>query len=235
MTGPTPEPATPYTGVENLEVMREAENYNRYLFDLVRRNAGDAKRIIDFGAGSGTFSLRCAALDVEVTAVEPDQELRARLSEHGINVAADTSALPDRGFDYAYSLNVLEHIDDDVEALRQLRSKLAPGGRMLIYVPAFPVLFTSMDTKVGHVRRYTRATLLRSVTAAGFTVDDIRYADSLGFFATLAFKLISNGGGDLDRRAVRLYDRLAFPLSRAVDVLTHRWFGKNLVLLARNA
>jgi hypothetical protein len=91
-----------------------------------------------------------------------------------------------------------------------------------------------MDAKVGHVRRYTRTTLLASLTAAGFTVDDVRYADSLGFLAALAFKLLARGSGELDRRAVRLYDRLVFPLSRALDVLTHRWFGKNLVLLARS-
>jgi SAM-dependent methyltransferase len=214
--------------------MREAKNYNDYLFNLVQRNAGNAARIIDFGAGSGTFALLCTALNVELTAVEPDQRLRTLLGEYGLKVVADTSALPDRSFDYAYSLNVLEHIHDDVEALRGLRSKLAANARALIYVPAFPLLFTSMDAKVGHVRRYTRATLTNAVTAAGFTVEDVRYADSLGFLAALAFKLVAKGTGDLDRRAVRLYDRLIFPMSRALDVLTHRWFGKNLVLLARN-
>jgi len=234
MAAPTSSAATPYTGVENLEVMREAENYNRYLFQLVQRNAGTATRIIDFGAGSGTFAVRSAALGVEVTAVEPDQRLRALLADHGLRVAADTTSLPDRGFDYAYTLNVLEHIHDDVQALRQLRSKLVPGGRLLIYVPAFPVLFTRMDAKVGHVRRYTRRTLRDCVSSAGFTVEAIRYADSLGFLATLVFKLIARGDGELDRRAVRLYDRLVFPLSRALDVLTHRWFDKNLMLLARN-
>ena len=52
MTGPAP---TPYTGVENLEVMREADNYNRYLQSLVERHAAGAKRVIDFGAGHSVF------------------------------------------------------------------------------------------------------------------------------------------------------------------------------------
>jgi len=127
---------------------------------------------------------------------------------------------------------VLEHIDDDVAALRAVRAKLKPGGRLLVYVPAFAALYTSMDAKVGHVRRYTRATLSRSVTAAGFVIHDVRYADSLGFLATLVFKLFDNGRGDVNRPLLKLYDRIVFPVSRGIDALTHRWFGKNVVLVA---
>ena len=74
----------PYTGVENLEVMREAENYNRYLQSLVERHAGDARRVIDFGAGSGTFAIPCAAAGLDVTAVEPDDRLRAMVIAAGM-------------------------------------------------------------------------------------------------------------------------------------------------------
>jgi SAM-dependent methyltransferase len=221
-----------YTGIDNLEVMREAENYNRYLQSLVERHAVRARRIIDFGAGSGTFAIPCATAGLDVTAVEPDERLREILYKAGLSAVADVASLPDATFDYAYTLNVLEHIDDDVEALRILRDKLVPGARLLVYVPAFPVLFTSMDVKVGHVRRYTRRTLSASLRAAGFELETIRYADSLGFAATLLFKLIDGGKGDVNRRLLRLYDRLAFPVSRALDVLTHRWLGKNLLALA---
>lgn len=225
-------PPPPYTGVENLEVMREAENYNRYLQSLVERHAGDARRVIDFGAGSGTFAIPCAAAGFDVTAVEPDDRLRALVISAGIAAVPDVEALPNDAFQYAYTLNVLEHIDADVEALRALRAKLVPGGRLFVYVPAFPVLFTSMDAKVGHVRRYTRATLRASLDRAGFETRTLRYADSLGFPASLVFKAFDNGRGDVNRGMLRLYDRVAFPVSRALDTLTHRWFGKNLLALA---
>jgi len=227
------ESRSPYTGVDNLEVMREAENYNRYLLGLIARHSAGATRVIDFGAGSGTFALPCAAAGFDVTAVEPDETLRAVLSAAGIRTVADAAALPDDTFPYAYTLNVLEHIEADVEALRVLRAKLLRGGRLLVYVPAFPVLYTSMDLKVHHVRRYTRATLSASLRAASFELETIRYADSLGFAATLAFKALDNGRGDVNRNMLRLYDRLAFPVSRALDSLTHRWFGKNLLAVAR--
>ena len=196
MTGLEP---TPYTGVENLEVMREAVNYNRYLQSLVERHAAGAKRVIDFGAGSGTFAIPCAAAGFALTAVEPDEQLRALLAAAGVDAVADVAALANEAFHYAYTLNVLEHIEDDVEALRVLRAKLVLRG---------------------------------SLEAAGFEVLELRYADSLGFAATLLFKAIDNGRGDVNRSLLRLYDRLAFPVSRALDALTHRWFGKNLLALA---
>lgn len=228
----TSSPPTPYTGVENLEVMREAENYNRYLQSLVELQAAGATRVIDFGAGSGTFAIPCVAAGFDLTAVEPDEHLRAMLTAARIRAVADVAALPDEAFQFAYTLNVLEHIEDDVEALRALRAKLVPRGRLLVYVPAFPLLTTSMDAKVRHIRRYTRATLRASLAAAGFEILEMRYADSLGFVATLMFKAVDNGRGDVNRRLLKLYDRLAFPVSRALDALTHRWFGKNLVALA---
>jgi SAM-dependent methyltransferase len=224
----------PYTGVENLEIMREAENYNRYLQELIVNHAAGATRVLDFGAGSGTFAVRGAAAGWDVTAVEPDDGLRRMVTAAGVRAVADVADLPDASFDYAYTLNVLEHITADVDALRALRTKLVRKGRLLVYVPAFPILFTSMDAKVRHVRRYKRGTLRTSLVAAGFELEILRYADSLGFAATLLFKALDDGRGDINRSALRLYDRWVFPVSRGLDALTHRWFGKNLLAVAKN-
>lgn len=222
-----------YTGVENLEIMQEAVNYNRHLLNLVRNHAPTGGKIIDFGAGGGTFALPISALGFDVTAVEPDDLLRGRLHDCKLKVAADVRELADHSFEYAYTLNVLEHIQDDVEALRHLHAKLIPLGRLLIYVPAFPILYTSMDAKVGHVRRYTRDTLLASVRSAGFDIERVAYVDSIGFFAALLFKMTNNKDGNVNRTALKLYDRLVFPISTVVDVIAKRWFGKNLLLVAR--
>jgi SAM-dependent methyltransferase len=225
---------TRFPGTENLEVMRDAVNYNRYLLNLILSHAGNAKRVIDFGAGSGTFAGPISEAGFELTAVELDEGLRGHLATQGLRVAASTADLPAQSFDYAYTFNVLEHIPDDVEALRGLRAKLASGACLLVYVPAFQALYTSMDANVGHVRRYSRDTLVRNVSAAGFTVEAVEYVDSIGFFATLAFKMTDRGTGDINPRMLRLYDRFIFPVSRALDRLAHRWFGKNLLLVARN-
>jgi SAM-dependent methyltransferase len=225
---------TRFSGTENLEVMRDAVNYNRYLLELIRTHAGNSRRVIDFGAGCGTFAGPISRLGFEVTAVELDEGLRAHLAKQGMRVAARTAELNAESFDYAYTFNVLEHIPDDVEALRGLRAKLLPGARLLVYVPAFQVLYSSMDANVGHVRRYSRDSLVRSVAAAGFAVETVEFVDSLGYFATLAFKMTERGSGDVNPRMLRLYDRAIFPVSRVLDRIFHRWFGKNLLLVARN-
>ncbi len=221
----------PYSGVENLEVMSEARNYNEYLLSTVRSHAKPGDRILDFGAGSGQFAVPLSNSGLDVTALEPDEFLRTRIAISGVPSAATILELADDSFDYIYTLNVLEHISDDVGALRQLRSKLKPRGTLLIYVPACPALYSSMDSKVGHMRRYTRTTLLNAVRSAEFGVDKISYVDSLGFFASIVFKVFDSGSGDVNRRALRIYDRTVFPISRCVDRIANRWIGKNLLLI----
>jgi len=89
-----------------------------------------------------------------------------------------------------------------------------------------------MEKKVGHCRRYGRAELTDKVNAAGFRIVDSRYADSLGFLASLVYKWQGNDSGDINRGALRAYDRFVFPLSRVIDVFTSSFVGKNLSLVA---
>jgi SAM-dependent methyltransferase len=221
-----------YTGTDNLEVMAEAENYNAYLMNLVTRHLAGARRIVDFGAGIGTFSHQLHVDGRQVIAVEPDAGQRRKIQELGISCEADASQVPDGWADAIFTMNVLEHIEDDRAALDLLHRKLKPGGRLLIYVPAFQVLYSAMDSKVGHYRRYGRDDLVAKARAAGFRVESARYADSLGFLASLVYKWFGDKSGNVDRRALRTYDRFVFPVSRMLDSVLGPLFGKNLVLVA---
>jgi SAM-dependent methyltransferase len=212
--------------------MKEAENYNRFLLSLVMPHLRHGARVADFGAGTGTFALPLHQQGVDIVAIEPDATLHAWLRQAGVKACRDITALAGASLDFIYTFNVLEHIADDRAALQALAGKPRPGGRLLVYVPAYPVLFTAMDRKVGHLRRYRRHGLTALVSGAGLTIDTARYVDSLGFFATLLYRLHGAGDGSIDRRALRLYDRVIFPISRALDLMLSRCLGKNLVLLA---
>lgn len=222
-----------YTGIDNLEVMAEARNYNAYLAALIIQNTEAGERVLDFGAGAGTFALPAREAGRNVSCLEPDPTLRQHLATFDLPCAAETRELSDESYDSIYSFNVLEHIEDDGAALSELYRLLAPGGRLLIYVPAFQILFSSMDHKVGHHRRYRRRQLMTRVTESGFDVATCRYVDSLGFFAALLYRLIDRGQGEINRSALALYDRYVFPLSRLLDRLAGRLLGKNVLLLAR--
>jgi SAM-dependent methyltransferase len=227
-----------YTGMGNLEVMDCAVKYQRFLAELLTAAAGPPgteRAIVDFGAGVGTLARAARSLGWQVTCVELDPALQARLRADGFDVAASLDDISPRSVDFLYSCNVLEHIEDDATVVSAFHRVLKPGTPLLLYVPAFPVLYSSMDRLVGHVRRYRRKGLVDLVESAGFTVETCRYADSIGFAASLAYRAIGNDSGKLDERAVRLYDRSVFPASRRLDHLAHRFFGKNLVLTARRS
>ena len=227
-----------YTGVGNLEVMDCAVKYQRFLTGLLTVAAGPpgTERVIaDFGAGTGTFAHAARSLGWQVTCVELDPALQARLRADGFSVAASFDEISPRSLDFLYSYNVLEHIEDDESVVRAFHRLLKPGAQLLLYVPAFALLYGPMDRHVGHVRRYRRKGLADLIQSAGFTVQMCCYADSIGFAAALAYRFIGDSSGQLNKRSVKAYDRFVFPVSRSLDRFTHNLFGKNLVLIARRS
>lgn len=226
---------TDYTGMENLEVMLEAVNYNKYLKSLIKTHAAGAERVLDFGAGLGTFSGSTELPMESVHCVELDDKSRQSLKDQGFNAYADLSEVEGQ-FDYIFTLNVLEHIEDDEAITKQLFEKLRPGGVLFAFVPAFEMIWTSLDDLVGHHRRYTIDSLRHICLTAGFKIEDIRYADFGGFFAALLYKTMDrfkqNPDGQLNTRAVVLYDRVAFPLSRLLSVPFGKIVGKNVYVVA---
>jgi SAM-dependent methyltransferase len=219
-----------YTGVDNLAILKEAKNYNNFLRREVIRNGHGAVTVLDFGAGIGLFAGALRETGIKVICVEPDQGLLNRLKVMGFEAYSSIEDITPASVDYIYSLNVLEHIKDDLHALRQLYSRLKPGGRFFLYVPAFNILFSSMDRKVGHFRRYKKVPLIRLMQHAGFEVRQAVYADSLGFFAALLYKYFGNKEGGLNPKGVKFYDVIAFPLSRLLDRVFGGLFGKNLMI-----
>lgn len=223
-----------YTGSDNLEVMACAVNYNRFLDRLVRRELRADMRALDFGAGIGTFAKGLVDAGYRVACVEPDRDQADVLEQRGLENARSLQDYPSASFDFAFSLNVLEHIHADVEVLRLLRTRLRTGARLLVYVPALRFLYSAMDEKVGHVRRYSARSLQASLRQAGFTVERCRYADCLGIPATLAYKLVGASEGKVNERALVAYDRIAFPVSRLLDSAMQFVAGKNVWALAVN-
>ncbi|MFC6010735.1 class I SAM-dependent methyltransferase [Nocardia lasii] len=224
-----------YTGCDNLEVMAEAVNYNRFLIDCVDKHVTSPEvRILDFGAGSGTYADLLTERGTKPDCLEPDATLQESLRSRGYHVVdLDTEpTCESEMYSLIYSFNVFEHIKNDQEASEQLTSLLRPGGTLVVYVPALEVLFTSMDVKVGHYRRYRRTQLNRILRNAGLEIVESRYCDPIGFFATLAYRFAGSDDGSINPRALKLYDRVVFPLSKLLQALTGRFFGKNVLVVA---
>jgi SAM-dependent methyltransferase len=213
---------------------RALKNYNKW---IVSRFVGQyvalrASSVLDFGAGIGSLAdIFRKMTGVTPHTVEVDRRQREILLRRGFDPFAALDEITGQ-FDLIYTSNVLEHIEDDIDALKRLRTKLAPDGRIAIFVPAFNAIWTTLDDKVGHHRRYTKATLRAHLEAAGYAVEQMRYCDSVGFVLAALFKLVGNESGEPSEFSLSVFDRVLWPISRAVDVV-NPFFGKNVLAVAR--
>jgi SAM-dependent methyltransferase len=137
-------------------------------------SADPGPRVLDAGAGQGTMSARLERLGFEVTSTDVSEAAVAVLRERlaGDVQQASVIDLPfaDSSFDGAVLGEVLEHVEEDREALGEVSRVLRPDGVLALSVPANPNLFGPSDEWAGHVRRYTRPALLEACAAAGLTV-----------------------------------------------------------------
>ncbi len=170
-----------------LRRMRDLRRYPAFLWSLIRPYVG--RRVLEVGAGTGLLTRYLATRErLVVTDGDPAHValLRRQYAAYDntdirlldvSEFAAD--GLP-RDFDTVVCANVLEQLPDDGAALRAMRMRLAPGGRVVLIVPALPLLYGSLDRAVGHRRRYTQRDLGQKLEAAGLAIEDMRYFNVLG-------------------------------------------------------
>lgn len=134
--------------------------------------------------------------------------------------------------DSAIAVNVMEHITDDAAALAGIAARVKAGGTVALFVPAYPSLYGEFDRLVGHVRRYTPATMRAAVEAAGLEVQVLRAVDLLG---ALAWWLAVRIGGQTRPRPalVAIFDAVVVPITRVLDRILPVKFGKSLLCVAR--
>jgi SAM-dependent methyltransferase len=139
-------------------------------------------RILDAGCGSGRNMVALARHGV-VTGVELSQTSAARAAERRVGEVIEGSVLSmpleSASFDLAVCLDVIEHLEDDLAALRELRRVIAPGGALLVTVPAYQWLWSGHDVVNHHHRRYTRRSLRRVAEQAGWETVRTTYFNSL--------------------------------------------------------
>jgi SAM-dependent methyltransferase len=223
-----------------LEDLSDAHRYRRWLADLARPYLGEHP--IEIGSGTGDYALELIDGVVTFTATEADEEryaaLVSRFANHpvittrSLMLGDDAPTWSGPAHTAAVSFNVFEHIPDDVAALRSLRGILAPGGRVVLVVPAFPSAMSRFDLDIGHQRRYTRASLRAALTGAGLTVEELRYINPIGllswYVAAKGLRMAPRNGPLL-----RLYDRLVVPLARLADRGSGAPFGQAVFAVAR--
>lgn len=222
----------------NLEAMDAAPTYQAAMTRLVVESMANVRgQVLDFGAGTGTYTRavaqRCPNWKVRV--LEPNADLHSHYNS-AIPVHSDLAEIEMGSLDGAYSLNVFEHIKDDVAALRQLASRCKSGSSIFILVPAHMSLWTPMDDLVGHVRRYSLAELEQFAREAGLQVRRGGWFDATGYLATLAYQqavrfgLLAKPDGSITPTQVATFDRI-FKILEPALMCTKVPLGKNCWVL----
>ncbi|SPE40020.1 Ribosomal RNA adenine methylase transferase (fragment) [Candidatus Sulfopaludibacter sp. SbA3] len=212
--------------------MTRASSYFAWQGRLVRPHLG--RRVVEIGCGIGNFTGRL--LDRElVVAVDTEADCVQRLLErypahsnlHAF-VSEDFASLARFAPDSVVCLNVLEHIEDDRRALRQMASMLPSGGVIVLLLPAFPALFGPIDRNLGHHRRYTRTSLVRLADACGLLIRRAHYVNALGFFGWWLNAHLFHREAQSPAQ-IALFDHLVAPVMSRVEALVKPPFGQSLL------
>lgn len=223
-----------YSGTE-LEALAEADNYYSWIVEQFRPwLRGD---VAEVGAGIGTFAQRLAAEpSVErLHLFEPDPGMGVELERrfagndrievvHGVFDGSAVSGMSDA----IVLVNVLEHIADDRAFVQQAHASLRPGGALLLFTPALPWLYGSLDRAFEHHRRYTRAAMRALLQGSGFEVARLRYVNLPGIVSWLLAGRVF-GLQTINPASMRMYDRWVIPPVAMVERRLPPPVGQNLL------
>lgn len=220
-----------YQATDILEALTYAVKYSQYQCDFLEAEIKKIDRkkvkILDFGAGIGTYPDMLKKLGYTIDCVEPDPDMMKILKKNHGKIYEDISQVKEK-YDFIYSLNVLEHIEDDSKALAALKGCLKDKGEILIFVPAFKVTYNKLDVKSGHYRRYRKKDLRQLADNTKLKLIKVKYSEPIGFFGGLVYRMIG-GGENLNPKSVSTYDKYLFPVSVFAEPITKNMFGKNIL------
>jgi glycosyltransferase involved in cell wall biosynthesis len=177
-------------GGEILLRLNRAPRFTGWMADAIRPYVGN--RVLEIGAGIGNMTMHLLPRSVYcATDINPaylDSLERLKINRPYLRVAGldatDASSFPTgESFDTVICLNVVEHLADDRQALRNVWSALEDGGRAIVLVPNGPKLFGTLDEVLGHCRRYTEDQLLQVGQAAGFQTEELLKFNRTGVIA----------------------------------------------------
>jgi len=201
-------------GKKTLEVMSNAERYNKWIMSWLRPHVGT--KILETGAGIGNFSKLLSSFG-KLTLIDFNKGyvdiLKKKKYRAGIGDIEKGKYFFKRHekFDTIINLNVIEHIKDDTKTIANFYNLLEPGGKALIITPAHQFAYSQLDKNLGHYRRYTKKSLERKFKEAGFNIVDSRYLNFLGLLGWIFFGKFKKEKS-LKEKQLSLFDVISPPL-----------------------
>ncbi|MCE5208527.1 MAG: class I SAM-dependent methyltransferase [Chloroflexi bacterium] len=223
----------------------EGIHYYGWIVSRINRYLG--KNVLDIGSGNRTYLLHILPLVERVTSIDISQEnvdfLNQRFEDcsqfRAICADFEQTPLPlwmkVSGFDTILCLNALEHVKDDLSALRHINALLPLGqGVLILQVPSHPGLYGSMDKQAGHFRRYRKSEIATRLEQTGYKILHIEYFNRLStLFWWINGRLFRRR---LDSRIVsfefKIFDRFLVPVLKPLESLLPLPFGQSILVAA---
>jgi 2-polyprenyl-3-methyl-5-hydroxy-6-metoxy-1,4-benzoquinol methylase len=228
---------------DDLETMQEARRYTDHVFGLVRGFLGS--RVLEVGSGIGTMTSRLVDIADVVVGIEPNPNCATRIQEaigthprFTLRVChfeeCNAAELASQRFDSVLCVNVLEHIADDVGALKGFKQVLVPGGRVVVFVPAVQAAYGPLDAELGHHRRYSKRTLRAAFADAGLDLIRLRYTNPIGLAGWMYNAHVSKSTRHTVEQ-VKLFETLIAPWALPLERLVPPPIGLSLVAVGRRS
>lgn len=216
---------------ESLETLSQAEDYYRWIASRLQPYLRG--KVLEMGAGSGNFSRSAREMAAEYHVSEGDPRLVAVLEkefEHAFHWDVYHPFPSPDLYDTVITINVVEHLKDDLHAVKAMTERLKPGGCLIILVPAMQFLFGSMDRSFGHFRRYTKRSMTELLQKVPLTIEKMEYVNVIGMAGWFLYGKILKR----DNLPLHLCSRfnLVVPLLKLERPLAH-FMGLSLIAIAR--
>jgi len=229
-------------GKSTLEVISEADKFNRWMYNTIKPDLKG--NVLEIGSGIGNFSAFCLEDNYKIMLSDIRKgycsDLKDKFDNHPGLMGVELLDLVDpdfenkfskylQQFDSIFALNVVEHIHDDTLALKNCHKLLAPGGKLIVLVPSYQNLFNQFDTGLGHYRRYNISTLSEVFLKSDFRITDKKYFNFIGMFGwyfsgnILKKKTIPSG-------QMKLYNQLV-PVFKIIDKIILNSMGLSTIVV----
>ena len=227
------------TGYQTLEVIATANKFNQWMFETIRPYCHG--NILEIGSGIGNISGFFIQNDYSLTLSDADEQYVHQLKKTfgEINILSIDLVHEDflkkyvqlfQAFDTVILLNVLEHIDNDEQAIGNCRHLLKPGGSLIVLVPAYSFLFSKMDMELQHHRRYTSKKLFILASKKKFIVKKVFYFNAIGIVAWTYGKFLRLHS--IPSNEMKLFNNLV-PLAKFIDKIFFKKAGLSVIMVAQ--
>jgi len=232
-------------GLDTLQAIANAKKFNRWMYDMIKDHLrGD---ILEIGSGIGNISQYFLQEDRTITLTDvrnsyvtflTEQFSKSKTLQKIIQLDLVDPLFDEKHqhlfskYDSAFALNVIEHIEMDNLAIKNLKKLVKPGGTILILVPAYQILYNAIDQELQHYRRYTANQMKGLLAQDGWLIDRSFFFNAMAIPAWwLSGAVFRNK--TIKSQQMNVYDQLV-PVAKMVDKIVGHKIGLSLIVVARN-